>query len=256
MRARVVQARQRHVPSLELDAARAVHGAAPEDATSRPISARSCVVSSRSDWCSEGPAASRVDSILSFLEDAEEASRIDASRLDLDETLGAVHAPVPVASGVQAMRGRVQMLEVEVSDKKATIAKLRAALAKQGEREKEIEANARLRAEERLQQQKQDYEATLDRNLKLVDRLLGDKAELTRKCQQFQEDMRALEQKTQLQLEASDDKAAKELARQKANWATAEKLRREAWEKEKVKETKELARQKSNWGTAEKMRRE
>ena len=36
-------------------------------------------------------------------------------------------------------------------------------------------------AEERLKQQKQDYDATLDRNLKLVDRLLADKAELTRK---------------------------------------------------------------------------
>ena len=38
------------------------------------------------------------------------------------------------------LRSRVQMLEVEVADKKATIAKLRAALAKQSEREKEIEA--------------------------------------------------------------------------------------------------------------------
>ena len=51
--------------------------------------------------------------------------------------------------------------------------------------------------------------------------MLGDKAELTRKCQQFQEDMRALEQKTQLQLEAGDDKAAKELSRRKAQFAPA-----------------------------------
>ena len=41
------------------------------------------------------------------------------------------------------LRSRVQMLEVEVADKKATIAKLRAALAKQTEREREIEARGR-----------------------------------------------------------------------------------------------------------------
>lgn len=87
---------------------------------------------------------------------------------------------------------------------------------------------------------KKDYDATLDRNLKLVDRLLGDKAELTRKCQQLTDELRAMEQRAQLQLEAGDDRAAKELQRQKANWAAAEKLRREAWEKEKVREIKEM----------------
>merc|ERR1719408_19366 len=147
---------------------------------------------------------------------------------------------MPVAAGAQMLRSRAQMLEVEVADKKATISKLRVALSKQAERGKEVETQCRRVAEERLQQQKKDYDATLDRNLKLVDRLLGDKAELTRKCQQVTDELRALEQRTQLQLEAGDDKAAKDLQKQKANWAAAEKLRREAWEKEKVREIKEM----------------
>lgn len=43
-----------------------------------------------------------------------------------------------------------------------------------------------------------------------------------------------------MKVEDLDDKAAKELAKNKQNWMATERLKREAWEKEKVKEIKEM----------------
>lgn len=84
------------------------------------------------------------------------------------------------------------------------------------------------------------YEMGLERNLKLVDRLLNDKTELTKRCELFTEELKTVERKFQLKLEEVDDKASKELERQKKNWMAAERLRREAWEKDKVREIKEM----------------
>merc|ERR1712066_974660 len=80
----------------------------------------------------------------------------------------------------------------------------------------------------------------LERHLQLVDRLLNDKAEPTKRCELFTDEMKAVERKFQLKIEEMDEQASKELARHKQNWISAEKLRREAWEKEKVKEIKEI----------------
>lgn len=73
-----------------------------------------------------------------------------------------------------------------------------------------------------------------------VDRLLNDKTELTKRCELFSEELKAVERKFQMKMEEMDDHAAKELAKNKQNWIATERMKREAWEKEKVKEIKEM----------------
>ncbi len=73
-----------------------------------------------------------------------------------------------------------------------------------------------------------------------VDRLLNDKTELTKRCELFAEELKAVERKYQMKVEEMDDHAAKELAKNKQNWVATERMKREAWEKEKVKEIKEM----------------
>eukprot|EP00435_Cladocopium_sp_Y103_P022332 s3319_g5.t1 len=94
--------------------------------------------------------------------------------------------------------------------------------------------------EEKLHKQKTHYEAGLERHLRLVDRLLNDKTELTKRCELFSEELKAVERKFQMKMEEMDDHAAKELAKNKQNWIATERMKREAWEKEKVKEIKEM----------------
>lgn len=132
------------------------------------------------------------------------------------------------------------MLEVEVQDKKHIIDSLKRALHESQEREKEkVQATVK-EWEEKLQQQKTQYEAGSERHLKLVDRLLNDKTELTRRCELFSDELKAVERKYQMKIEEMEDHAAKELAKNKQNWIATERLKREAWEKDKVKEIKDM----------------
>lgn len=94
--------------------------------------------------------------------------------------------------------------------------------------------------EEKLHKQKAHYESGMERHLKLVDRLLGEKAELTKRCELFTEELKAVEKRFQMKMEEQDERASRELSRNKQNWIAAEKLRRESWEKDKVREIKEI----------------
>lgn len=131
-------------------------------------------------------------------------------------------------------------MEVEVRDKRKTIDALRQALAEAREHQKQAMQDALRDWEEKMQKQKSQYEAGMERHLKLVDRLLTDKTELTKRCELFTEELKAVERKFQIKMEEMDEQASRELERQKRNWMAAEKLRRESWEKDKVREIKEI----------------
>merc|ERR1719235_1873567 len=132
------------------------------------------------------------------------------------------------------------MLEVEVGDKKQIIGALKHAVGEAREREKQALHEAAREWEEKVQKTKSHYEAQLERQLQLVDRLLHDKTELTKRCELFSEELKAVERKFQMKTEEIDEHNSKNLARQKQNWMAAEKLRREAWEKDKTREIKEI----------------
>eukprot|EP00439_Symbiodinium_sp_Y106_P023100 s1629_g2.t2 len=240
----------------------------------------------------------RLASIMSFLDEVEESSKADISSIILStrssRTSGENEVSRPlIPSGLTqdaaAVQSRASMLEVEVQDKKHIIDSLKRALHEsqdpltvsflsrnrfadmlgniweREEREKEkVQATVK-EWEEKLQQQKAQYEAGSERHLKLdltlvlgcvsseqllwqrasqvrgeVDRLLNDKTELTRRCELFSDELKAVERKYQMKIEEMEDHAAKELAKNKQNWIATERLKREAWEKDKVKEIKDM----------------
>eukprot|EP00913_Durusdinium_trenchii_P013941 g13090.t1 len=132
------------------------------------------------------------------------------------------------------------MLEVEIHDKKHIIDSLKRALQESQDHEKKALNDLEKEWEEKLQKQKVHYEAGVERHLRLVDRLLNDKTELTKRCELFAEELKAVEKKFQMKMEEMDDHAAKELAKNKQTWIATERMKRESWEKEKVKEIKEM----------------
>lgn len=148
--------------------------------------------------------------------------------------------PSSLVQDAAALRSRATLLEVEVNDKKQIIETLKRALTESKEQERKALQEQTKEGEERLLQQKAHYEAGLERHLRLVDRLLNDKTELTKRCEILAEELKAVERKFQLKMEELQEQSSKELARQKQNWTAAERLRREAWEKEKLREIKEM----------------
>lgn len=145
-----------------------------------------------------------------------------------------------LAENALALQSRVSLLEVEVQDKRQTIGTLKHTLGEAKGQEKRALQELTREWDEKLQKQRAHYEASLERQLKLVDRLLNDKTELTKRCELFAEELKAVERKFQMKMEEMDETSTKEITRQKQNWQAAERLRRESWEKEKTREIKEM----------------
>merc|ERR1712232_147016 len=135
----------------------------------------------------------------------------------------AAPAPSGLAQDAVALHSRMSLLEVEVRDKKQTIDMLKRALAEAKEHERRSTQETVREWDEKLQKQKSHYEAGLERHLKLADRLLNDKTELTKRCELFTEELKAVERKFQMKMEQLDEQASKELARHKQNWMAAER---------------------------------
>lgn len=197
----------------------------------------------------------RLASIMNFLEEVEESSKADMSSLlssrstrypgsldpsDIDLPERPPRIPSGLTQDAAAIHSRASMMEVEIHDKKQIIDSLKRALQESQEHEKKSMKDMEKEWEEKLHKQKTHYEAGLERHLRLVDRLLNDKTELTKRCELFSEELKAVERKFQMKMEEMDDHAAKELAKNKQNWIATERMKREAWEKEKVKEIKEM----------------
>lgn len=145
-----------------------------------------------------------------------------------------------LAENALALQSRVSLLEVEVQDKRKTIETLKRTLGEVKSQEKQALQDLTREWDEKIHKQRAHYEASLERQLQLVDRLLNDKTELTKRCELFAEELKAVERKFQMKMEEMDETSTKELARQKQNWQAAERLRRESWEKEKTREIKEI----------------
>lgn len=197
-------------------------------------------------------AKDKLSSILGFLDEVEETSRADISsitsaRSAFGDSRGALDAPglrrghpTGLTDDALALQSRVHLLEVEVHDKKRIIEALQRTLSEAKERERQALADVTREADEKMGKQRMQLEAGVERQLQLVDRLLNDKAELTKRCGSLVDEVKAVERKFQLKIEEMDEQATKELARQKQNWAATERLRREAWEKEKTREIKDI----------------
>jgi len=192
----------------------------------------------------------RLASIMSFLDEAEETSRADMSSLVSsarssrappgDSELSERRPSSGLTQDAAALSSRASLLEVEVRDKKQIIESLKRAFAEAKDHEKRALESVGKEWEDKLQNQKAHFEAGLERHLRLVDRLLNDKTELTKRCELFAEELKAVERKFQMKVEELDEQASKDLTKNKQNWMATERLKREAWEKEKVKEIKEM----------------
>ena len=148
------------------------------------------------------------------------------------EVLAASQSPARSASawsasqngGYDNIRARLVGLKEELRAKEATLDAMRQ--AQNSERE--------VAAKEREQN-----ESAVARHLAFADRLLKDKDELTRRLSEAAEAHTVMERKHAKSLAAERAKMAEEIGRQKELWATAERIRREAWQADKVREIKE-----------------
>ncbi|CAF4837456.1 unnamed protein product [Rotaria socialis] len=94
--------------------------------------------------------------------------------------------------------------------------------------------------EHRLQLQKDDYEATIQRHLSFIDQLIDDKKKLSERCERLVAELKTIDKKSGDRIKNMEESHRIELQKLKDVHEAAEKLRRERWIEEKTKKIKEL----------------
>uniref|UniRef100_A0A8D1WS83 Centrosomal protein of 131 kDa n=1 Tax=Sus scrofa TaxID=9823 RepID=A0A8D1WS83_PIG len=179
----------------------------------------------------------KLQSIMSFLDEME--------RSEQGRPASAPQGPVP-AEGQGRLEPAaeastsVMRLRLEVEEKKQAMVLLQRALAQQRDltvrRVKETEKELG----RQLRQQREHYEATIQRHLSFIDQLIEDKKVLGEKCEALvaelkQGDQRRKDRETQMQ-----EQHELEIKKLKELMSATEKVRREKWINEKTRKIKEI----------------
>ncbi|KAM5216884.1 centrosomal protein of 131 kDa [Hipposideros larvatus] len=179
----------------------------------------------------------KLRSIMSFLDEMEKSGQdwpaSAPQGLVLEEGTGRLESTSEMS--VSAMR-----LKLEVEEKKQALVLLQRALAQQRDltvrRVKETEKELG----RQLRQQKEHYEATIQRHLSFIDQLIEDKKLLGEKCEAVLAELRQGDQRhkeTEAQLQEQHQLEIKKL---KELMSATEKVRREKWINEKTRRIKEI----------------
>mmetsp|Transcript_3089 Transcript_3089/g.7160 ORF Transcript_3089/g.7160 Transcript_3089/m.7160 type:complete len:810 (-) Transcript_3089:295-2724(-) len=180
-----------------------------------------------------GEKSEQLASLLSYLDAVDEENQQDLAAIDRRSEIRHSSAAVVVGD-------KLGLLEMELQDKRAIVQSLREALQRQRREAEQAQADMRKDHELKLAAQKREGEEQAERQLALCDRLLKEKTEMTKRISGLAEELKAAERKFSKKIEEMAEDHTKDVARQKQNWATGERLRREGWEKDKTREIKEV----------------
>lgn len=134
----------------------------------------------------------------------------------------------------------VMRLKLELEEKKQAMALLQRALAQQRDltvrRVKETEKELT----RQLRQQKEQYEATIQRHLSFIDQLIEDKKVLSEKCEAVVAELKHGDQRCRERVAQMQEQHELEIKKLKELMSATEKIRREKWINEKTKKIKEI----------------
>uniref|UniRef100_A0A8C6G1D6 Centrosomal protein 131 n=1 Tax=Moschus moschiferus TaxID=68415 RepID=A0A8C6G1D6_MOSMO len=179
----------------------------------------------------------KLQSIMNFLDEMEKSGQgrpASAPQGPMpEEGLGRLE-PAPEVS-ISVMR-----LQLEVEEKKQAMVLLQRALAQQRDltfrRVKETERELG----RQLRQQKEHYEATIQRHLSFIDQLIEDKKALGEKCEALVAELKLGYQRRKDREAQLQEQHELEIKKLKELMSATEKVRREKWINEKTRKIKEI----------------
>ncbi|XP_052513695.1 centrosomal protein of 131 kDa isoform X4 [Budorcas taxicolor] len=179
----------------------------------------------------------KLQSIMNFLDEMEKSGQGQLASGPQgpmpEEGLGRLE-PAPEAST------SVMRLQLEVEEKKQAMELLQRALAQQRDltfrRVKETERELG----RQLRQQKEHYEATIQRHLSFIDQLIEDKKALGEKCEALVSELKLGDQRRKDREAQLQEQHELEIKKLKELMSATEKVRREKWINEKTRKIKEI----------------
>ncbi|KAJ3195873.1 Centrosomal protein of 131 kDa [Irineochytrium annulatum] len=199
----------------------------------------------------ETAAANRMDRILDMIESSNRASNetptIPAPRLSIESpSIGALHGsspsveqPGPYCPSTVLNEVKTKMLgqQMEIEEQSRMVSALKKELEKARETNVELEAQHKEDLKTNLSMQRKEYEIVIKRHLGFIDKLLVEKDELTKKCDQLSEEVKSVKQG--FKEKTLEDQQAREMRQQKEMWQASEKIKRDKWIAEKTKAIKD-----------------
>ncbi|XP_076154173.1 centrosomal protein of 131 kDa isoform X2 [Alosa pseudoharengus] len=188
----------------------------------------------------------KLQSIMSFLDEMEKSeqerprsvtSGSHREALLSEEELAGVEQASATAAEVT---GTMMRLKMDLEEKRRTVNMLQAALNQQREltirhvKETEKELNRS------MQQQREQYEATIQRHLSFIDQLIDDKKALSERCEGVVAELKQVDQKYTKKIAQMQEQHEMEIKKLKELMSATEKVRREKWIDEKTKKIKEI----------------
>ncbi|XP_045693497.1 centrosomal protein of 131 kDa isoform X2 [Phyllostomus hastatus] len=174
----------------------------------------------------------KLQSILSFL-DAMEQSGHDRTAAALQEGPG----PLESASAASAS---VTRLRLEVEEKKRAVALLQRALAQQRDLTARRVEETEKELGRQLRQQREHYEAAIQRHLSFIDQLIEDKRNLGDKCEAVVAELKQGDQRRKDREAQLREQHELEMKQLRELMSAAERARREKWVSEKTRRIKEI----------------
>ncbi|XP_038184724.1 centrosomal protein of 131 kDa [Arvicola amphibius] len=179
----------------------------------------------------------KLQSIMSFLDEMEKSGQDRPA--SHREGLVLEAGPRPPALGSEGSSSMMR-LKLEMEEKKQAMVLLQRALAQQRDltirRVKETEKEL----SRQLRQQKEHYEATIQRHLSFIDQLIEDKKILSEKCEAVVAELKQGDQRCRERVAQMQEQHELEIKKLKELMSATEKIRREKWISEKTKKIKEI----------------
>uniref|UniRef100_A0A8C3X2L0 Centrosomal protein 131 n=1 Tax=Catagonus wagneri TaxID=51154 RepID=A0A8C3X2L0_9CETA len=175
----------------------------------------------------------KLQTIMSFLDEMEKSEQGRPAGPVLAEGQGRLEPAAEASTSVMRLR-------LEVEEKKQAMVLLQRALAQQRDltirRVKETEKELG----RQLRQQREHYEATIQRHLSFIDQLIEDKKVLGEKCEALVAELKQGDQRRKDREAQMQEQHELEIKKLKELMSATEKVRREKWINEKTRKIKEI----------------
>ena len=182
----------------------------------------------------------RASSHFSIRSDKSEAKKMSSRAASIIQMLDDdIQDSAPPDTNLSEMRAKLTALETERSEMAKTVESLKLLADRLREDLKNQETDFNRRLERALARQKEEFEDIVGKNITFTEALLAEKEQKNKLLTDLQRKLRETELRAEQQIEEIRSMQAKELKKNKDAWATAEKLRRDAWEKQRTKEIRD-----------------
>ncbi|ORX48635.1 hypothetical protein BCR36DRAFT_584197 [Piromyces finnis] len=143
---------------------------------------------------------------------------------------------VEVFDGVKS---KIITQQMEIEEKTRSLDFLKKELKKLKDTLKDQTVQYRKDIKSKLSLQRKEYETIIKRHLSFVDKLLGEKEQLTTKCQNLGDEVKNMEKMYKHKIKELEEHHTRDIKQQKELWQASEKLRRDKWIQTKEKQIKD-----------------